>query len=154
MSRAFIGRYTLNPRIRLPMINQPWEMHKRGSRQLGALWLAKILINSKKMRSGNIKILFQTMLWRTSEAYFVPYEISMMKLFRGISWRLKSRKLFLKKNSVFDAIQGLNLLSGNPTKWSNTLKQFVGNLPTNCLSVFDNFVGLAFKGLNTSNLHE
>ena len=21
--------------------------------------------------------------------------------------------------------------------WSNTLKQFVGNLPTNCLSVFD-----------------
>ena len=34
------------------------------------------------------------------------------------------------------------------TKWSNTLKQFVGNLPTNCLSVFDDFVGLAFKGLN------
>ena len=38
-------------------------------------------------------------------------------------------------------------LSANPTKWSNTLKQFVGNLPTNCLSVFDHFVGLAFKGL-------
>ena len=32
-------------------------------------------------------------------------------------------------------------------KWSNTLKQFVGKLPTNCLSVFDHFVGLAFKGL-------
>ena len=29
----------------------------------------------------------------------------------------------------------LNPLSANPTKWSNTLKQFVGNLPTNCLSV-------------------
>ena len=28
-----------------------------------------------------------------------------------------------------------NSLSANPTKWSNTLKQFVGNLPTNCLSV-------------------
>ena len=34
------------------------------------------------------------------------------------------------------------------TKWPNTFKQFVGNLPTNCLSVFDHFVGLALKGLN------
>ena len=40
----------------------------------------------------------------------------------------------------------LNPLSANPTKWSNTLKQFVGNLP-NCLSVFDHFVILALKGL-------
>ena len=38
-------------------------------------------------------------------------------------------------------------MSANPTKWSNTLKQFVGNLPTNCLSVFDHFVKLALKGL-------
>ena len=36
-------------------------------------------------------------------------------------------------------------LTANPIKWSNTLKQFVGNLPTNCLSVFDHFVGLALK---------
>ena len=41
----------------------------------------------------------------------------------------------------------LNPLSANLTKWSNTLKQFVGKLPTNCLSVFDHFVGLALKGL-------
>ena len=40
-----------------------------------------------------------------------------------------------------------NPLRANPTKWSNTLKQFVGILPTNCLSVFDHFVGLALKGL-------
>ena len=40
-----------------------------------------------------------------------------------------------------------NFLSANPIKWSNTLKQFVGNLPTNCLSVFDHFMGLALKGL-------
>ena len=40
----------------------------------------------------------------------------------------------------------LNLLSVNLTKWSNTLKQFVGKLSTNCLSVFDHFVGLALKG--------
>ena len=38
-------------------------------------------------------------------------------------------------------------LSANPTKWSNTLKQFVGNLATNCLSVFDHFVILVLKGL-------
>ena len=35
-----------------------------------------------------------------------------------------------------------------PTKWSNTLKQFVTKLPSNCLSVFDHFVGLALKGLS------
>ena len=40
-------------------------------------------------------------------------------------------------------------LSANPTKWSNKLKQFFGNLPTNCLSVFDHFVKLALKGLKT-----
>ena len=41
----------------------------------------------------------------------------------------------------------LNPLSANPEKWSNTLKQFAGNLPTNCLSVFDHFMNLALKGL-------
>ena len=30
----------------------------------------------------------------------------------------------------------LNPSSANPTKWSNTLKQFVGNLPKNCLGVW------------------
>ena len=38
-------------------------------------------------------------------------------------------------------------LSANPEKWSNTLKQIVGNLPTICLSVFDNFMNLALKGI-------
>ena len=40
----------------------------------------------------------------------------------------------------------VNHLSVNPTKWSNT--QTVRRLlPTNCLNVFDHFVGLALKGL-------
>ena len=43
----------------------------------------------------------------------------------------------------------LNHLSANFTKWSNTLKQFVGKLATNCLSVFDHFAGLALKSLMT-----
>ena len=40
-----------------------------------------------------------------------------------------------------------NPLSANFTKWSNILKQFIGKLPTNCLSVFDHFVVLALKRL-------
>ena len=40
-----------------------------------------------------------------------------------------------------------NPLSANFTKWSNTLKQFVCNLPTNCLSVFGHFVALTLKVL-------
>ena len=41
-----------------------------------------------------------------------------------------------------------NPLNANPEKWSNTLKQIVGNMPTICLSVFDHFMNLALKGLN------
>ena len=44
----------------------------------------------------------------------------------------------------------INPSSASPTKWSRILKQFVGNLSTNCLSVFDHFVGLVVKGLNSS----
>ena len=43
-----------------------------------------------------------------------------------------------------------NPLSANPEKWSNTLKQIVGNLPTICLSVFDHFMNLALKALRNS----
>ena len=41
----------------------------------------------------------------------------------------------------------LSPLSANSTKWSNTLKQLFPNLPKNCLSVFDHFVGLVLQGL-------
>ena len=47
---------------------------------------------------------------------------------------------------------GINPLSSNPTKWSNTLKQFAGNLPTNCLSVFNHFVKLTLKGPKRGSL--
>ena len=52
--------------------------------------------------------------------------------------------------AFFEKIHNLivNLLSNNHTKWSNTLKQFVGNLPTNCLSAFDHFMGSVLKGLS------
>ena len=41
----------------------------------------------------------------------------------------------------------INPLWANTTKSSNTLKQLVGKLPTNCLSVFDHFLRLVLKGL-------
>ena len=44
-------------------------------------------------------------------------------------------------------------LSANIKKWSNTLKQFVDKLVTNCLSVFDHFAGLALKGLTLTLLY-
>ena len=71
---------------------------------------------------------------------------------------VKSVQIRTRKNSLFGnfsrsgcsskfKILCINPLTANPTKWSNTLKQFVGNLPTNCLSVFDYFVKLVLKGL-------
>ena len=45
-------------------------------------------------------------------------------------------------------------LRANPTKCSNPLKKFVGKWPTNCLSMFDHFVGLALKGLTADKLFE
>ena len=47
----------------------------------------------------------------------------------------------------------INPLSANPERWSNTLKQIVGNLPTICLSVFDHFMNLALKGLGISSVN-
>lgn len=38
-------------------------------------------------------------------------------------------------------------LNANAKKWSKTIKQFLGNQPTNRLSVFDIFVALVLKGL-------
>ena len=40
-----------------------------------------------------------------------------------------------------------NALGANPKKFSNTLKQFVCELPANYFSTFDHFWGLALKGL-------
>ena len=48
---------------------------------------------------------------------------------------------------IGNVVEHFNLLSANPTKWPNTLKQFVGKLPTNCLSVFGHFVNLVLKDL-------
>ena len=53
----------------------------------------------------------------------------------------------LDRSSLRLLMDYLNPLSAKFIKWSNTLKQIVGKLPTICLSVFDHFSGLEFKGL-------
>ena len=66
-------------------------------------------------------------------------------------------KLDLKKLSKYvwpfsghKALKGLvNPLIANPTKLSNTTQAIRRRKPTNCLSVFDHFVGLAFKTLTS-----
>ena len=68
------------------------------------------------------------------------------------SWKsilCKSQLELFNKLIEENAFNFFNSLNANYTKWSNTLKQFVGKLSTNCLSVFDHFVKLALKGLNS-----
>ena len=57
-----------------------------------------------------------------------------------------------KSQSIRFNSLNISPLSANFTKWSKTLKQFIGNLPTNCLSVFYHFVGLALEGLEATVL--
>ena len=52
-----------------------------------------------------------------------------------------------RRQILLQMVSEFNPLSANITKRSNTLKQIVGSLPRNCLNVFDQFVGLALKGL-------
>ena len=90
----------------------------------------------------------------TTESYFEPSQISMKELSDKKKKAKKPLNSYFCRKTPLDMLDRvlnttlLNPLSTNPTKWSNTLKQFVGNLPTNCLSVFDHFVGLPFKELN------
>ena len=54
-------------------------------------------------------------------------------------------------NQLLNNLINVKPLSANITKWSNTIKQFFGNLPMNCLNVLDHFVGLALKRLNVTS---
>ena len=60
--------------------------------------------------------------------------------------------LFLSCVPTNGLLENINPLSANPTKWPNTLKQFVGKLPTNCLSVLGHFINLALKGLMRTDI--
>ena len=78
------------------------------------------------------------------------YEVSKSK--RSYIWLRKN--INFNKNKTKPKMENpspsFNCLRTSPTKWSNTLKQLVSNLPMNCLTVFDHFVILALKGLKTN----
>ena len=97
-----------------------------------------------------------------SRAFYVHSFIhSFISLFKSLNLSLQKSWFYLlqwKPFKIYEkcfffilkalfVLKIFNPLSANFTKWSNTLKQFVGKLPKNCLSVFDHFVGLALKGL-------
>ena len=89
---------------------------------------------------------------RTSELGDIPFSI-VWENNEIHSLRFYQKYLFFTLTLIF-CLAGmvlkkliLNPLSANFTKLSNMLKQFVGNLPTNCLSEFGHFVGLALKRL-------
>ena len=64
-----------------------------------------------------------------------------------IASKFFQRSVFCKRLIYVTLICNLKPLSVNSTKWPNTLKQFVGKLPTNCSGKFDHFVKLTLKGL-------
>ena len=85
-----------------------------------------------------------------SDTYFVEDFYSRWNSLEVKKLSVINTMLMYRMLPLVDSVKNFNCLSSNPTKWSNTLKQVVGNLPTNCLSVFDHFVGLVRKGLTYS----
>ena len=89
-------------------------------------------------------------LQRPSKGDIIYASESFWQFFLRIgNWRsylINSGRMFLKYPWYRIFPKTFNSLSSNPTKCPNI--QFVGNLPTNCLSVFGYFVGLALKRLN------
>ena len=79
------------------------------------------------------------------QEFWVSYKLLKIKIFDYSPPVIIIHDVALKKMFPEDSL--LNPLSANPEKWSNTLKQIVGKLPTICLNVFDHFMNLAFKGL-------
>ena len=63
---------------------------------------------------------------------------------------------FIKNHKTWDLVAALMLNSVvEPTDWHKMIKHtqtIRWQQPTNCLSVFDHFVGLALKGLNIVNI--
>ena len=88
--------------------------------------------------SGEVKNKLHGTLYSKAKGYFEEENLN-----------IGERSNCQKVNIPCFTIYCINTLSTNPTKWANTLKQFVGKLPTNCLSMFDHFMNLAFKELTT-----
>ena len=108
-------------------------------------WYIQESVGSVLLRIGCLIRFFTAFSWITIEAvpslfprFFYCFDLPFLK---------KPEFILTATKCFFFNLPTSLWSSANPTKWSNTLKQFVGNLPTNCLSVFYHFVKLAVKGL-------
>ena len=84
----------------------------------------------RAFRESNYKFYFMALIWliftwRLKDISNVIFSVMFFAYF--VFLKFFNSVLFI--NSLF------NPLSANFTRWSNTLKQFVGKLPTNCLGV-------------------
>ena len=77
--------------------------------------------------------------------FFRSFNLNPDKDFRG--YRKRTLDEMYHSHKKIHGTKSLNPLSANPTKWSNTLKQFVSCCRQIVLSVFDHFMGLALKVL-------
>ena len=90
---------------------------------------------------------------RMQKRYFQNLMIIIRNYCNKINWMFDAKNFQQIRQKTKNQTVNINPLNANITKWSNTLKQFVGKLPKNCFSVFDHFVGLALKGLRISTIH-
>ena len=110
----------------------------------------------KNEYGGCSKVNFRVILLIKNVFFFIKRLVvniseTFILLIKGIIWdknvvvisnNRQEWQNYLIFNFCFERYEILNTLSTNSKKWSNTLKQ------TNCLGVFDHFVGLALEGLN------
>ena len=129
--------------------NQEWKKWKASI--LKRQTVKKQLSESARWNSSSED--FEKILRKTDKSVilFAKFEasayISSKRGFHHLSFPGRTATLQSISRRLLLAVSSINPLSANFTKWSNTLNQFVGKLPTNCLSVFDHFVVLALKGL-------
>ena len=109
---------------------------KTFSRDLYEIWI----INFSNQNS------IDRLLWEKIELFHQLVCWNLRKIHHGLLL------LCIVQKGLFENNNKLNLLNANPTKWSNILKQFVGNLLTTCLSVFAHFVELV-KRLARGAIH-
>ena len=100
-------------------------------------WFFVIFGNPRSLSTWN------SALMEAAKRKFFSLPLSPLVIHKKLKNFLNLKYIIIVNVKLFD----INPLSANPTKSSNTLKQFVGNLPTNCLRVFDHFMNLALKGL-------
>ena len=138
MRSAFIGRYTLKPKMKL------------------SIWLTM----RDPLPTNCLSVLdhFVELVLKELKTLLVPISKSYQFL-NVFKLRLKTRTspfrvhgywertgqggirsfllLYINMEPVWIAMSFFNPLSANPTQWSNRHKQFVGNLPTNwmCLTI-------------------